>query len=369
MKRLKPDAWILGEIEGTGVGTEVYYADADTGTPVVGGMDAGYDWNFYFNGIRGAYSNLGNYDTAAHHGGFWPGPNARFFRFLENHDEERIARVFRATPERILPLAGFLLTTTGIPMAYQGQEVNFGDVPGDARRVPVDWQTARNGPFAGWYQRLAHARTQLPAFSTQQLKTLTATGGVYAYVRPLLDENAVVLINFDAEARTVAVNPTPFVEMTTDAPVPYTHLWADTTFFDNELDGFEVTVRPYETLIFVTAEAVGFTLPPLPPLPFGAVYTSTEDAADVPGAFRLEQNYPNPFNPATRIRYTLPDAAPVRLDVFDLLGRRVAVLADGFQPPGTHEVTFDARGLPGGPYFYRLQAAGRIETRAMLLIK
>jgi hypothetical protein len=230
----------------------------------------------------------------------------------------------------------------------------------------VDWETERNGPFAEHHQRLAHARTQFPAFWTQDLKTLSTSNDVYAYVRPFLDENAVVLSNFAASPRTVTINPAPFVEMTTDGPVPYTHLWADSTFFD--LDGFEVMMRPYETLIFITADNVDFTVPPLPDLPFGAVYTSTEDA-DVPGTFALDQNYPNPFNPATKIRYSLPATSRVKLDVFDMLGRHVATLADGIQPPGTHEAVFDARALPSGAYLYRLQAGDRIETRMMLLVK
>lgn len=368
MKRLKPDSWILSEIAGTGTSTEVYYADDDQGTPVVGGIDAGYDWRFYFEGIRANYGVLGTYDHFAHNGDFWPGPNARYFRFLENHDEERIARRFRTTPERILPLTGFLLTTTGVPMIYQGQEVNFGDVPGDGRRVPVDWETPRNAQFAGRYQQLAQARTQLPAFWTQRLHTLNTTNSVYAYVRPLLDANAVVLTNFSDEARTLSIDPTPFVEMTTDGPVPYTHLWADSTFFDSENDGFEVTVRAYETLIFITTDDVDFTLPSLPALPFGAVYTGTEEAG-VPQDFRLEPAYPNPFNPVTTIRYAVPVAGPVRLDVFDVLGRRVAVLADGFHGPGAFEVVFDAGPLPSGLYLYRLRAGHRVETKTMVLVR
>ena len=101
----------------------------------------------------------------------------------------------------------------------------------------------------------------------------------------------------------------------------------------------------------------------------GLITVDVEDEADVPAAFRLDQNYPNPFNPATTIRYALAQAGPVRLDVFDVLGRRVATLADGFQTPGTYVVDFDAGHLPSGPYFYRLQTAGGIETRRMMLIK
>ena len=88
-----------------------------------------------------------------------------------------------------------------------------------------------------------------------------------------------------------------------------------------------------------------------------------------PGTFRLEANYPNPFNPATRISYALPAAGPVRLTVHDALGREVARLVDGLQPPGRYAVTFEAGDLPSGVYLYRLQSGARVETRAMVLLK
>ena len=368
MKRLKPDAWLLGEIAGTGAGTEVYYADDDNGSPVVGGLDAAYDWNFYFGGIRGAYGSISNYDAQAHNGDFWPGPNARYFRFLENHDETRIAKVQAAIPDRILPLTGFLLTTTGVPMVYHGQEVGFGDVPGDERRVPVQWETPENGRFARAYQRLVHARRQFEAFGTQELITIHTIKSVYGYVRPLEDANAVVAINFSSAPQTVTLNPSAAVRMSTDGPVPYYDIFADT--MATTTGTFTTTIPPYETVVYITSEDPGFTVPDLPALPFGAVYVGVEsEAAETPFAFRLEPNYPNPFNPVTTIRYAVPEAGPVRLDVFDLLGRRVAVLVDGFRAAGSHTAVFDAARLPSGTYLYRLRAAGRVETRTMVLVK
>lgn len=369
MKRIKPDAWLLGENFGTGAGAEVYYADDDRGTRVVGGLDAAYDWNFYFGGIRGNYGNINAYDALVRNGGFWPGPNARYFRFLENHDEERIAHILRGAPSRILPLSGMLLTVTGIPMVYHGQEVGFGNVAGDNRRVPVSWQTEENGRFGRYYQRLAHARAQFPAFGTQELVTINTSGGVYGFVRPYQDQNAVVLINFLSSPRTVTVDPTAHVDMTTDGPVPYTDLFADTTHIDVELDGFTVTVPPYETVVYITSETVDFDLPPLPELPYEAVYTSRATATELPQQLLLEQNYPNPFNPVTTVSYMLPQAGEIRLEVFDVLGQRVQVLAQGFQSVGQHEVLFDATALPSGTYFYRLQAGHEVQTRTMVLIK
>jgi hypothetical protein len=89
----------------------------------------------------------------------------------------------------------------------------------------------------------------------------------------------------------------------------------------------------------------------------------------VPGGYRLEQNYPNPFNPATSIRYRLPSAGRVVLSVYDLLGREVARLVDAVQPAGNHVARFDARGLAGGVYVYRLIAPSFSASRTMVLLK
>lgn len=100
--------------------------------------------------------------------------------------------------------------------------------------------------------------------------------------------------------------------------------------------------------------------------------TDLEDA-DAPDAIRLEQNYPNPFNPSTVIGYSVgtQDLAslPVRLTVYDVLGREVAVLVDGWMPAGRHSVTFDASDLPSGVYLYRLVAGGQTLQRKLTLIR
>jgi hypothetical protein len=92
-----------------------------------------------------------------------------------------------------------------------------------------------------------------------------------------------------------------------------------------------------------------------------------EGGAPAPAAFVLDPNYPNPFNPVTSISFSLPQAGQVRLTVFDLLGRAVAVLADGEAGSGVHRVAFNGAGLPSGVYFYRLESAGRVIARKMVL--
>jgi len=101
----------------------------------------------------------------------------------------------------------------------------------------------------------------------------------------------------------------------------------------------------------------------------GCTNVATEEAAEIPTAFALEANYPNPFNPTTVIRYALAQQAPVHLSVYDVQGRRVAVLVASEQPAGRYEVAFEAGGLPSGVYFYRIEAGAFRAVRQMLLLR
>ncbi len=90
---------------------------------------------------------------------------------------------------------------------------------------------------------------------------------------------------------------------------------------------------------------------------------------NVPENYSLEQNYPNPFNPSTTIRYALPQGSHVRIEVYNVIGEKVATLVDENQGAGYHEAQFSGSGLPSGMYFYRLSAGGFVETLKMVLTK
>jgi len=94
-----------------------------------------------------------------------------------------------------------------------------------------------------------------------------------------------------------------------------------------------------------------------------------EPASGLPESIQLKQNYPNPFNPTTAIAFGVPRAGLVRLEIFDLLGRKVSTLVDSNQPAGEYTITFDASSLSSGVYIYRLQTGGSILTKKMTLIK
>ncbi len=89
----------------------------------------------------------------------------------------------------------------------------------------------------------------------------------------------------------------------------------------------------------------------------------------VPEGFALAQSYPNPFNAKAVIRCQWSVAGIVRLVVYDVLGREVAVLIDERRPPGHYQAEFDGTALASGVYFYRLTSGAHVETRKMLLMK
>ncbi len=99
-------------------------------------------------------------------------------------------------------------------------------------------------------------------------------------------------------------------------------------------------------------------------------YSNTVDVnVSGPRTFSLAQNYPNPFNPTTTITYSVPQAGKVKLAIYNLLGQEVAVLVNGVVSEGSHQVEFNAKSLPSGAYFYKLQGENSVSVKKMLLLK
>jgi plastocyanin len=110
---------------------------------------------------------------------------------------------------------------------------------------------------------------------------------------------------------------------------------------------------------------------------FSATLSGVQSSVSSLGPVRLnlEQNYPNPFNPATGIGYEVgvsgqsPVASMVKLAVYDLLGREVAVLVNEREEPGIYRVQFNGSGLPSGLYMYKLSSGTQSITRTMVVLK
>ncbi len=91
------------------------------------------------------------------------------------------------------------------------------------------------------------------------------------------------------------------------------------------------------------------------------VYTGTKDI--------ISQNYPNPFNPSTNIAFTLANDAKVSIAIFDMSGRQLQVLVDGFVTAGDHSVTWNASNYASGTYFYKFTNGNNVEVKKMFLVK
>ncbi len=97
--------------------------------------------------------------------------------------------------------------------------------------------------------------------------------------------------------------------------------------------------------------------------------TDVKENSITPASYSLEQNYPNPFNPSTTIKYQVRTEGMVRLNVYNVLGEKVATLVNEVKPAGSYEARFTAFNLASGIYFYKLQSGSFEETKKMILIK
>lgn len=394
LKHIKPDILLLGEDDGTGFGTEVIYADFG------GGVDVAYDFKLFFKVIRDfsftpfAISQL---HSELNNGGFYPGENSYFMRFMETQDEDRISYEYNSF-EKTMPMATVLFTAPGIPLLYNGQEVGYGKgIPGSKitrSRSVIDWNFSGKEILLPHYHRLANIRGQFPAFTQHKkdtngdgqinnldesdfIRITTGNGLVYAFARPYLDENGLTVVNFSSSQQTASLQITESVLKFSNGFDPNTmyyvnDLYADTSaqVAGRELSGYQVTLPPYGSAIYIIAkEKKHVELPALPD-----ITTSVSSNTKIPADFALLQNYPNPFNPATTIEFNLPVASSVLLTIYDILGRRVRSLVDDFYPAGRHTVIWngkDDRGheLSSGIFIVRLRAGNLSQSIKLVKIK
>ncbi len=97
--------------------------------------------------------------------------------------------------------------------------------------------------------------------------------------------------------------------------------------------------------------------------------TGITDVNETPKTYQLLQNYPNPFNPSTIISYQLPKQGFVSLNIYNILGQKVAQIVNEVQNAGSYQANFDASNLPSGLYIYQIKAGSFVQSKKMMLLK
>ncbi len=144
------------------------------------------------------------------------------------------------------------------------------------------------------------------------------------------------------------------------ALAPVLLMFGDDDGDDGSIDCAEITVWNYALNADEVAALGGFG---------HLVSVEGDEATALVSEYEMKQNYPNPFNPETSISYALLHSGPVRLEVYNTLGRKMATLVDEHQESGRHSVRLSGAGWPSGVYFYKLSVNGFTQTRKMFLCR
>jgi alpha-amylase len=384
IKSVKPDAMTVGEAW-TNTSTVLQYVTDDR-------LDICFEFDLAYNMLGAVNSG----DASGVRGqAAWvvdSYPYLQFATFLTNHDMDRAFTVLGEDEGKAKAAAGIYLTLPGVPFVYYGEEVGMVGSGSDINsRTPMQWTGGANAGFttgtpwqtinwnygeynvadeeqdAGslleWYKDLIRARAASPALRQGTYGPLSSSeSSVLAFVRDHEQETVLCMVN---TAPNTVSNLTLSGSSSTLVPGEHTLV----SLLDPS-DTLDITVSP-------TYEISGLSLAGYEV----AVYAFADSSGVDPGegeqpatGLLLRQGHPNPFTPSTTIGYSLPVRAHVRVGVYDVAGREVAVLENDVNDAGPHEIAWDGSGdegqeLGAGVYFVRLDAAGETRTSKLTLIR
>lgn len=264
---------------------------------------------------------------------------------------------------------------------YTGIEVTVGDttftVPYNAERGYLDFVT-RHAPDGSlrWVRRLTASEFVELTEIEMDMRGHVYVGGYY-YGHQIQIEDTVLtngsapgsrtvtglLVEYDAEgtlARTLQVTGPDHSKVTGMMPMPGGELYVGGYARSWGRDGPDQVIVGVDTLAMPPRGSKAFLAK------YGPVTTARADEYARPVGSLWTAHYPNPFAGAATITYELPEASLVRLRVYDVLGREMAILVDEWHSAGAHSVRLDASSWPSGVYLYRLEAGNQVATGSLV---
>ena len=347
LKNIKPEVFLEAEASSA---ESVFYDNR---------FDSANDWelrNRILEAIQGT-NTIGAMDAELRRS--YP-TDARPFRFLENHDESRMAATFDTQRSKLAH--SIIMMANGVPLVYSG-----GEVGEESGRGLINWSDPDN--IRPYFKRLIEIRKDYVHTPTIQRLNNNDAVDVYSFASISAEHTVVTVANFRAATTSDFTIDLSSIAPEGDGPFYFTDLMTGEviTVTAGETSAVPVTIEGFGTRIFYYANHfVGVD--------------QMDNPANQIKEFGLNQNYPNPFNPTTAIRYTLPEASQVTIAIFDIMGRQVTELVNTTQAGGRYQIVWDGRNssqiqVASGVYFYRMIArnqGGTVisqQTKRMLLVK
>jgi glycosidase len=384
VKAVRPDVLSVGEAW-TGSNTILQYVVEDR-------LDICFEFNLAYSTLGAV--NAGDASSVSGYADYVYGlyPYLQYATFLTNHDQDRTFTVLGEDEGKARAAAGIYLTLPGVPFLYYGEEIGMTG-SGDHLniRTPMQWTDGEDAGFTtgtpwhavngnyeeynvaveeqdpgsllNWYKRLIAVRNQSPALRQGTHDPLgSSEPEVLAFLRTHEQETVLSLVN-------IAPYSLGSITVTGSAAnlEPGDHALINLI---DPSDTLDITVTPAYEIAGLSLEAYEVAV-----YQFGDSTGVGPDTGDLPGSrLQLEQGYPNPFSPSTTIGYSLPSRSRVRLSVYDVAGREVAVLAEGMRAAGPQEASWDGvddtgRPASAGVYFVLLDAGRETRTSKITLVK
>ncbi len=316
------------------------------------GFDMTYGWDLYGFGGGVLKRIADGVDTASNFAVYVDGEKVTYsdgeyrMYFTSNHDENSwhgtTAELFGDAAEVFSVLTA---TFNGMPLIYSGQEAGL-----DKRLLFFDkdqivWRSHENAELYSTLLRLKKGNQALwngRSGATSERVLTTDNGNVYAFLRQHAEDRLLVVVNLSDQPRDIGLFGSRFEGS-------YRNVFADTLAIVNSAT--TISLSPWGYGVFEDA----------------SVNTGLADF-DLHEAVVLYPNYPNPFSDRTTVAFSLSGPSEVRLEIFDVAGRRVRTAGAGMRAAGRHEVVVQRDGLPAGVYYLRLQIGDATLTGRIVII-